>query len=179
MRKRPCLLFACIFLTGIVFQRYRWKILCFAVVCFLIMEVYHGICDGCLGEHGMQRGQKIERNSDFKKLLYSYRYLGRIAGRSFLLLSAFFLGMSHMKSEEAFRNTYMSNLEDGSSAVVWGEIERIEKTEYGNRLLLTDCYVATVQPSTNHLLIGAKRTHNVSQSDTHFAKGDFLYGCRP
>ena len=37
----------------------------------------------------------------------------------------------------------------------------------------------TVQTSTNHLLIGAKRTRNASQRDTHLAKGDFSYGCRP
>ena len=141
MRKRPCLLFACIFLTGIVFQRYEWKILYFVIVCFLIMEVHYGI-DGCFRKHSMQKRQDAGRNLSFKNLLHSYRHLGKIAGRSLLILSAFFLGMSHMKSEEAFRNTYMSNLEDGSSAVVWGEIERIEKTEYGNRLLLTDCYVS-------------------------------------
>lgn len=142
MRKRPCLLFACIFLTGIVFQRYEWKLLYLVIMCFLIMEVYYGICDGCFGKQSIRKGQKFERNCSFKKLCHSYKYLGRIAGRSILLLSAFFLGMSHMKSEETFRNTYMSKLEDDSMAVVWGEIEKIEKTEYGNRLLLTDCYVS-------------------------------------
>ena len=34
-------------------------------------------------------------------------------------------------------------------------------------------YKVTVQSSTNHLLIGAKRTRNASQCDTHLAKGDF------
>ncbi len=142
MRKRPCLLFACMFLAGIVFQRYEWKLLCFVPVCFLIMEVYHGVCDGCWGKHSMQKRQSIEGNLGFKRLFHSYKNLSRIAGRSLLLLSAFFLGMGHMKSEETFRDTYMSKLKDDSTAVVWGEIEKIEKTEYGNRLLLTDCYVS-------------------------------------
>ena len=39
MRKRPCLLFACIFLTGIVFQRYNWKILYIIPVFVFMIEV--------------------------------------------------------------------------------------------------------------------------------------------
>ena len=36
--------------------------------------------------------------------------------------------------------------------------------------------MVTVQPSTNHLLIGAKRICNAGQSDTHLAKGDSNMG---
>ena len=53
------------------------------------------------------------------------------------------------------------------------EILRVVKKERsdneGNEMV-------TVQPSTNHLLIGAKRTRNAGQSDTHLAKGDSNMG---
>ncbi len=113
MRKRPGLLFACIFLTGIVFQKYQWKILWLVPLIFLVLEIYFGHKDRI-----------------------------RMAGRSLLLLSAFFLGIGHMKSEVEFRNTYMSKLEDGSEAVIFGEILTTQETEYGSRLFLTDCYVS-------------------------------------
>ena len=47
-----------------------------------------------------------------------------------------------MKSEEDFRNTYMLKLENGQEAIVFGEILTTQETEYGVRLLLTDCYVS-------------------------------------
>lgn len=115
MRKRPCLLFACMFLTGIAFQRYEWKALLLLVFGFLTLEIYWGV---------------------------TCKKVKQMAGRSLLLLSAFFLGMSHMKSQEEFRDAYMSNLQDDSNAVIWGELIKIEETEYGNRLILTDCYVS-------------------------------------
>ena len=116
MRKRPCLLFACSFLTGIVFQRYKWKVLWLVPLALLGIEIFYGI--------------KFEKS--FK----------RIAGRSLFLLSAFFLGMSHMHTEELFRDAYLAKLEDNSNAVIYGEILNIEETEYGCRLILTDCYVS-------------------------------------
>lgn len=122
MRKRPCLLFACIFLTGIVFQRYEWKCLWFVPVIFVGLEIYHGI-----------KGERAFR---------SHKNLKRMAGRSLVLLSAFFLGINNMKSQEDFRNTYMSKIEDGREAIVFGEILKVEETDYGSRLILTDCYVS-------------------------------------
>lgn len=65
-----------------------------------------------------------------------------MAGRSIALLSAFFLGICHMKSEEDFRNRYMSKLEDSSDAVIYGEILSTQETEYGSRLILTDSYIS-------------------------------------
>ena len=115
MRKRPCLLFACVFLTGIVFQRYRWNGLWLLPIAFLLIELFYGI-----------------RN---------IKHLKRAAGRSVILLSAFFLGMHHMKSQEEFRDTYMSRLKGDSNAVVYGELINITETDYGYRLILNDCYV--------------------------------------
>lgn len=114
MRKRPCLLFACIFLTGIAFWKYKWGILCVIPMYFLCVEVYFGI---------------------------STKHLKRMAGRSILLLSVFFVGMIHMHMQETFRENYMSKLNDGDNAIVFGEILKIEETEYGVRLLLDNCYI--------------------------------------
>jgi len=50
-----------------------------------------------------------------------------------------------MKSQEDFRDTYMSKLEDGSDAVIFGEILTTQETEYGSRLVLTDCYVSLME----------------------------------
>lgn len=115
MRKRPCLLFACIFLTGIAFQRYKWNIVGLIPLCFLLVECFFGI---------------------------SSKHFKRMAGRSILILSAFVLGVIHTEKQEAFRNAYMSRLENDSNAVIYGEILKIEETEYGCRLILTDCYIS-------------------------------------
>ena len=141
MRERPCLLFACIFLTGIAFQRYEWKCLCSIPLMFLCVEIYHCI-KSIKNTWKFASGECLEQRLNFNKTVCSYKVLKCFAGRSLVFLSAFFLGMSHMKSEEGFRDAYMSKLEDDSEAVVWGEIIKIEKTEYGSRLLLTDTYVS-------------------------------------
>ena len=143
MRKRPCLLFACIFLTGIVFQRYDWKCLWLVPVLFLLVEIYCGINlytkKYMLYEERSLNVSFYKKENPYAQILI---FMRRIAGRSVVLLSAFFLGISHMKSEEEFRNTYMSKLEDGSDAIVFGEILTTQETEYGRRLILTDCYVS-------------------------------------
>lgn len=72
----------------------------------------------------------------------TYEILKQVAGRSVILLSAFFLGMNQMKSQEEFRDTYMSKLTDNSDAVIYGEIVEIKETEYGCRLILSDCHVS-------------------------------------
>lgn len=135
MRKRPCMLFACIFLTGIVFQRYDWKWLCLVPLVVLVLEIYYGV--------NFYMDKQGNRNCAVKSFDNSGVLIWRrIAGRSLVLLSAFFLGISHMKSEEDFRNTYMSKLEDGQEVIIFGEILTTQETEYGNRLLLTDCYIS-------------------------------------
>ncbi|MBR2045795.1 MAG: ComEC/Rec2 family competence protein [Agathobacter sp.] len=131
MRERPCLLFACIFLTGIVYQRYEWKVLWLVPLVFLLLELFYGIGD--IREKARAGGSEdVSRN----------RILKRIAGRSLVLLSAFFLGMCQMKSQEEFRNAYMSKLQDNSNAVIYGEIINLTETDFGYRLILTDCYVS-------------------------------------
>ncbi len=142
MRKRPCLLFACMFLTGIVFQRYKWNCLYIVPLAFLVVEFYSGM-------------KHTEKRSGLHKRL------GQIAGRSVIFLSAFFLGMSHMAAEEAMRDAYLSKIEDNSMAVVYGEILKKEKTEYGCRLILTDCYVCLQEAMMpcNKVMIYASSDH--------------------
>lgn len=114
MRKRPLMLMAGVFLAGLVYQRYSVKLMAVIVGCLVFREWFYG------------RQTK--------------RYL-KTAGRSILLLSAFLLGIFHMRQEEAFREAYMSKLKDGSRVTVWGELIKMESTEYGNRGILSDCYI--------------------------------------
>ena len=114
MRKRPLLQIACVFLTGLAYQRYSFKVLVIVGVLPVLWECW--IC---------------RKTRKFKKT----------AGRSILLLSAFFLGVFHMWQECAFRAAYMSKIADGSRVVVWGELIKLETTEYGYRGILSDCYI--------------------------------------
>lgn len=159
MRKRPLLLFACMFLTGLAYQRYENPWLICILLWSVVQEFYHGIS---------------------KKMWKS------IAGRSVFLLSAFLFGILHMQGEEAFRNTYLSKLEDGSSAVVWGEIKKIEQTDYSFRLILSDCYISLedevipcndvmVYTSSNHFQVGEihKITGKVNRFQQARNQGNF------
>lgn len=114
MRKRPLLLFACVFLTGLAYERYQRTELFLILLLFLIQELYFGI------RYGRWR---------------------QMAGRGIVLLLVFFLGIFHMNREEGFRNVYLSELEEGNTVTVWGEVKKFETAEYGNRCILTDCYI--------------------------------------
>lgn len=115
MRKRPLMLIVCVFLAGLSYQRYSLKIMAVVVLLLIFQEWWYG------------------RKS--KKFI-------KIAGRSVILLSAFLLGIFHMQREEDFRQAYMSKIGDGSRITVWGELIKIESTEYGNRGILSDCYIS-------------------------------------
>lgn len=114
MRKRPLFLVACVFLTGLAYQRYHAGMLCIVLAGILGVEMFYGI------------------KHKTKKLM---------AGRSILLLSAFLIGMFHMQQEENFRSAYMSKIIDDTSGVVFGEISTIEPTDYGVRMVLSDAYI--------------------------------------
>ena len=77
MRKRPLLWFACVFLSGLAFERYRSVDLVLVVLAFIGMEVYFGV---------------------------KHKTIWKAAGRSLILLSAFLLGMWHMEEGENFRS---------------------------------------------------------------------------
>lgn len=115
MRKRPLLWFACVFIVGLAYQKYAFLGCIAIVIVFLGIEVFYGI-----------------KTRNYK----------RMAGRSAILLSAFILGIAHMKKEEAFRNVYMSKLVEDSQITIWGEIIKTEDTEYGFRVYLSDCFVS-------------------------------------
>ncbi len=138
MRKRPLFLLACVFLTGLAYQRYQVKLLIGIPIVCVCVEIYRGM-----------------QNKSFKI----------IAGRSLVLLSAFILGMTHMQKEELFRNAYMSKIVDGGNAIIWGEIKKIETTNTSVRTILTDCYIrlneeilpcndVMVYTSSNHYQVG-------------------------
>lgn len=114
MRKRPLLLTACVFLTGLAYQRYsQWEIVVVGLL-LVFRECWKG-----------------RQTREFKKA----------AGRSLVLLSAFLLGNFYMQQESDSRAAYMSKIEDGSRITVWGELIKMESTEYGNRGILSDCYI--------------------------------------
>lgn len=115
MRKRPLMLIACVFLAGLAYQRYSLKIMAAVVLLLILRELWFG--------------------RKTKKFI-------KTAGRSVLLLSAFLLGIFHMQREENFRQAYMSKIEDGSRITVWGELIKMETTEYGSRGILSDCYIS-------------------------------------
>ena len=46
-----------------------------------------------------------------------------------------------MQQEEEFRTAYMSKIRDGNQITVWGELIKLETTEYGMRGILSDCYI--------------------------------------
>ena len=114
MRKRPLAYAGCVFLTGLVCQRYQIKMLWFVITGLIVWEIYSG-----------RKAKNVRK----------------IAGRSVILLSVFLLGIFHMRSEEEFREAYMSKVVDGSQVTVWGELIKTETTEYGIRGILTDCYI--------------------------------------
>lgn len=134
MRKRPCVFIACVFLTGLLYQRYdsaAW------VGIFSLLLMWDIIC-----------GVKSKR---FKMT----------AGRSIVLLSAFLIGAGHMQMEENFRDAYMSKLEDGSRITVWGEISKIESTDTGVRAILSDCYISLKEETIpcNNIMVYASSDH--------------------
>ena len=114
MRKRPLLLLACVFLTGLVFQRYSIGLLIAVIAIAIIWE--------CL------KGRQSKK-------------FWKTAGRSLILLSAFLIGILHMQQEMDFRAAYMSKIADGSRITVWGKLIKLETTDYGNRGILSDCYL--------------------------------------
>ena len=114
MRKRPLMLIASVFLTGLAYQRYSVKLFVLAVGISIVWELWIG-----------------RKTKEFRKA----------AGRSVLLLSAFLLGIFIMQRETSFRTVYMSKIVDGSRITVWGELIKLETTEYGSRGILSECYI--------------------------------------
>lgn len=86
MRKRPLMLLACVFLTGLVYQKYSLKGMAVIVLFWLLVELWIG-----------------RQTKNYVKA----------AGRSIVLLSAFLLGIFHMRQEMEFRAAYMSKIVDG------------------------------------------------------------------
>lgn len=134
MRKRPLFLFACVFLTGLACKRYDAFMLCFFIAGVLGVEVFYGM---------------------------KHKNRKRMAGRSVLLLSAFLIGMVHMHREENFRNAYMSKIIDDTTGVVFGEISKIEHTDYGVRMILSDCYIRLEEETVpcNDVMVYASVSH--------------------
>ena len=139
MRKRPLVYLACVFLTGLVYQRYQIKTVAVVGLLLILYEWYAG------------RKAKI---------------MLKTAGRSLVLLSAFLLGVFHMQSEVSFRDAYVSKISDGGRITVWGELLKIEDTDYGKRGLLSDCYIdfgEGVMPCNDIVMYTSKALDQIGQ----------------
>lgn len=135
MRKRPLFLVACVFLTGVAYGRFQRMELPILLSVWLIYELYRGLATGRMGQW---------------------------AGRSVFLLSAFLLGSMHMNSELAFRNRYLSKIQDSSMVTVWGEIYKTES----NRFYLTDCGIRLnegVTPCNDVVVYTSSNDYQVGQ----------------
>ena len=139
MRKRPLMLIACVFLTGLVYQRYSLNELAVVGLLLILREIWIG------------------------RTTKKYRI---VAGRSLVLLSAFLLGSFQMQREEEFREVYMSKIEDGSRITVWGELIKMETTEFGNRGILSNCYISLgedVVPCNDIMMYTSKDQFQIGQ----------------
>ena len=149
MRKRPLAYAACVFLAGLAYQRYQTKAVVLMVIGVILWEIYLG-----------WKSKKVRKS----------------AGRSILLLSAFLLGVFHMQSEERFRDAYMSKVIDGSQVTVWGELIKIEPTEFGVRGILTDCYISYIGeniPCNDIMVYFTTEEHQIGQ--IHKISGQINY----
>ena len=147
MRKRPLLWFACSFILGLAFQRYGELILlCMWLIC-LFTEVSIGL---------------------------QHKSYGKMAGRSLCLLSAFILGMAHMEREELFRENYLSQIQEESLLTIWGEIVSVNDTDYGVKMILSDCYISLEGVATpcNKVMVYASSNH-FQVGEIHKITGEF------
>lgn len=139
MRKRPLLLLACVFLTGIAYQRYFIPQLWLVLLVVIVWD--------------------WKKSRQFKKIW-------KRAGRSILLLSAFLIGIFQMQQEETFRAAYMSKIADGSRITVWGKLIKLETMEYGNRGILSDCYIdfgEGIVPSNDIMVYASTDQYQIGQ----------------
>lgn len=146
MRKRPLLWFACVFLSGLAFERYESMGLLLIPLLVIGEEIYFG----------------VKHKANWK-----------VAGRSLILLSAFLLGMWHMEAEESFRTGYMRELDSTSKEViVWGQVQEIKHTDYGVRMRLSDCCIRLRKQYVpcNDVLVYASSTH-FQVGEIHKIKG--------
>ncbi len=156
MRKRPLFLCACVFLTGLVCYRcHRMEM----IGLILLWLIYEWICG--IRHHRIRLA----------------------AGRSMILLSAFILGNMHMHSELAFRDAYLSKIEDGDRVTVWGEIIKVESLAIMQwdstekitfRLYLSDCYISLNEeylPCNDVMVYASSNQYQVGQ--IHKITGEF------
>lgn len=154
MRKRPLILLACVFLAGLVYQKYSFKAMVVVVLLALLGEIWFG-----------------RQTKNYSK----------VAGRSVLLLSAFLLGVFHMQQEQEFRAAYMSKIVDGSQVTVWGELIKWETVEYGNRGILSDCYISLgneIIPCNNLMVYTSNDQYKLGQIHKITGKVNRFTGAR-
>ena len=111
MRKRPVLLLACSFVSGLLYGGYQWPV-CIAVA--VVLLVYAAPW----------------KESGLRRILFA-------AGIPLLFL----LGMLHMERELAFRAGYMQQLCDGQTVKLAGKLNKIEKKKNCFYYYLTDCTI--------------------------------------
>ncbi len=171
MRKRPLLFFACVFLTGLAYERYRVMWLLLIPAALLLQEAL-------LAYQAYRRRHQMDvpktcrrgRTMDVPRSIRN----SKCAGRSIILLSAFLLGMAKMHQEQEFRDAYLSQYEDGDTVTIWGEIRTFETAEYGNRCILTGCYIRINEEAIacNEVMVYTSSTH-FQVGEIHEITGQF------
>lgn len=112
MRNRPCLLFMCMFLLGILLARTKIKwIIVFAMLLFLFAAPH--------------------KEQGFRRVLFAT-----------VLPLLFLLGNIRTVREDTFRNNYLKELKDGSEITLAGKLNRIEQKSKCLYYYLTDCTIS-------------------------------------
>lgn len=179
MRKRPLLWFACVFLCGLAFGKYENIFMFYAFLLCIGIEIYHGVRHSNVWKLA---GRSIVLLSVFLLGMWHMKTEENFRARYMSILEQnvqFIQNKDEQKSqfvnrkiEEIFsKEENVSKKETGfqkkldQTVLVWGEIIKIENTDYGIRMILSDCYISLneekipcndimVYASSNHFHVG-------------------------
>ena len=72
---------------------------------------------------------------------FSIRFKSKIFIQTMIVITLFVVSSINYSNQHEFRKIYMDNLRDSMSVVCEGRIYKIEKSDYGVRIFLSDCAV--------------------------------------
>ena len=119
MRKRPLLLAASFFLTGITYAASKDVRICILLPFFVLYVIVPQLT--AVREHRIT--------------------IRKCCMHGGMLILLFAVGMIHMKQQIRFRETYLSNFTEEKSTTIFGEISKIEKNKFGYQIRVSDCYI--------------------------------------
>ncbi len=119
MRKRPLLLAAGFFLAGISYAADK-DVRIFVLLPFLVLYLM-------LPQIKTFGGNGIG--------------LRKACIRGGLILVLFVVGMLHMEQQMEFREAYLSEVTEGKSTTILGEISKMERNSFGYQIYLSNCYI--------------------------------------